>query len=175
MGVRPRALPRCRPHARYGGLPRSRSVIAWRTVLWVVLHVHSRPWVVSGGVTAGAGQLRSAPSMYFSCRWNVIPVWLSVHFVANLGMCIDVTCHTVLRGGSAQDRNVWGRGRAERSHESPNAALGMALRRSGEHAQHSSSVIRRTMHQAANGPSMRHNQSSNGDALNGARPFDCVR
>ena len=106
-------------------------MIAWRTVLWVVLHVHSRPWVVSGGVTAGAGQLRSAPSMYFSCRWNVIPVWLSVHFVANLGMCIDVTCHTVLRGGSAQDRNVWGRGRAERSHESPNAAVGSALRHSG--------------------------------------------
>ena len=61
--MRPRALPRCSPHARYGGLPqqhtyihttcvglpRSRSVIAWRTVLWVVLHVHSRPWVVSGG------------------------------------------------------------------------------------------------------------------------------
>ena len=38
----------CHPHARYGGLPRSRSVIAWRTVLWVVLHVRSRPWVVSG-------------------------------------------------------------------------------------------------------------------------------
>ena len=46
--VRPRARPRCRPHARYGGLPRSRSEIASRTVLWVVLHVRGRPWVVSG-------------------------------------------------------------------------------------------------------------------------------
>ena len=33
-----------------GGLPPSRSGTAWRTVLWVVLHVRSRPWVVSGGV-----------------------------------------------------------------------------------------------------------------------------
>ena len=49
-GVRvPRALPRCRLHARYGGLPRARSGTAWRTVLWVVSHVSSRPWVVSGG------------------------------------------------------------------------------------------------------------------------------
>ena len=38
-----RALPHCRLHARYGGIPRARSGTAWRTVLWVVLHVSSRP------------------------------------------------------------------------------------------------------------------------------------
>ena len=35
-------------HVRYGGIPRARSGTAWRTVLWVVLHVSSRLWVVSG-------------------------------------------------------------------------------------------------------------------------------
>ena len=50
VGVRPRALPRCRLRARFGGTPRARSGAAWRTVLWVVSHVRGRPWVVSGGV-----------------------------------------------------------------------------------------------------------------------------
>ena len=42
-------------------------------------------------------------------------------------------------------RNVWGRGRAERSHESPNTAVGTALRHSGN-TQHTSSIahVRRT-------------------------------
>ena len=39
-------------------------------------------------------------------------------------------------GGIRVGRNVWGRGRAERSHESPNAAVGSALRHSGN-TQHS--------------------------------------
>ena len=64
-------------------------------------------------------------------------------------------------------RNVWGRGRAERSRESPNAAVGTALRHSGN-TQHSRIRVASLSTFVAHGPSIRGRKCSNCGTISGA-------